>query len=124
MTKKSDDVSDVPDIETPEPIAYARMPTVDFHRVARTSGVFGNPHGLRVAMGRSLVILADSGDFKEFFKKFGQTIISELPRGKSAEEKSAAVVNSTTEMGMENFTSKLDKSQAKLLKKLLDKMNM
>jgi hypothetical protein len=124
MTKKSEPESGPSDADTPEPIAYARMPTVDFHRVARTAGVFGNPHGLRVAMGRALVIMADSGDYKDFFKKFGQTIISELPRGKSAEEKSAAVVNTTTEMGLENFATKLDKTQAKKLKELLDALNL
>jgi len=123
MTKAPKDAK-APEPEVKEPTAYARMPQRDFNRVARTAGVFGNPHGLRVAMGRALVIMADSGDWKDFFKKFGMTIISELPRGKSAEEKSAAVVNTTTEMGLENFTSKLDKAQAKKLKELLDALNL
>jgi|TARA_R100000656_G_scaffold44636_1_gene36567 hypothetical protein len=67
--------------------------------------------------------MADSGDWPEFFKQFGMTAISELPRGKSSEEKSAAIVNETTTLGMENFAAKLSPDKQVELQALLDKMN-
>ena len=117
--EKDTPIEDVPK----EPTAYARMPTSGFHRVARAMGILGNPHGLRVAMGKSLVHMADSGDWPEFFKQFGMTAISELPRGKSSEEKSAAIVNETTAPGMENFARNLSPDRQVELQALLDKIN-
>ena len=102
-------------------MAYARMPKDDFEKVVRICGILGKPHGLRVAMGKGIVKLAESGDYKEFFKALGDSIKESLPRGRPDGEKAGIVVNTATESEMDAFLGKLSPDAKKALTKALKK---
>ena len=104
---------------TSEKMAYARMPRDDFDKVVRISGILGKPHGLRVAMGKAIVKLAESGDHKDFYKALGDNIKQQLPRGMTNGEKAGIVVNTATESEFDAFVEKLDSKTADHLRKLL-----
>jgi len=106
---------------TNEKMAYARMPKNDFDKVVRISGILGKPHGLRVAMGKAIVYLAESGEHKEYYKALGDNIKKQLPRGMTNGEKAGIVVNTATEAEFETFVGKLDGATADKLEKLLAK---
>ncbi len=102
-----------------QPMAYARMLKNDFDKVVRISGILGKPHGLRVAMGKAIVVLAESGEHKEYYKALGDNIKKQLPRGMTNGEKAGIVVNTATEDEFETFVGKLDSKAADKLRELL-----
>ena len=104
---------------TSEKMAYARMPKDDFDKVVRISGILGKPHGLRVAMGKAIVYLAESGEHKDYYKALGDNIKKQLPRGMTNGEKAGIVVNTATESEQQAFLEKLDGPTTDLLLKLL-----
>lgn len=97
------------------------MPKDDFEKVVRICGILGKPHGLRVAMGKGIVKLAETGEHKDFFKALGDCIKESLPRGRTDGEKAGIVVNTATESEMEAFLGKLSPEAKKLLTKSLKK---
>ena len=108
---------------TDEKMAYARMPKTDFEKVVRISGILGKPHGLRVAMGKAIVFLAESGEHKAYYKALGDNIKKQLPRGMTNGEKAGIVVNTATESEIETFVGKLDSVTAEKLMKLMSKVS-
>lgn len=109
-------------VDTPTS-SYARMSRLGFKQVSVASGILGNPHGLRVHMGGSLVTLATRGEHKPFFKALGAEIKGRLHTARTLQEKASNVVNHSTDDEVEAFAETLSDEMAVKLQALLDKKN-